>query len=165
MEYISLRRKHSGSNFELYAKAEADRQTHDCIEEILKGNVLIPPFNEKGTIYETEYVISFRKELISSEWNFKSPIVPDAIMIYGTTWLIMECKHSFSNKQLKEFDQKCDFIVEYAASKWVHKKYPVPTEVIRVACSATAFSTVAMSSISSKMIKLVRKGLAYERVK
>ena len=119
MEYISLRRKHSGSNFESYAKAEADRQTHDCIEEILKGNVLIPPFNEKGTIYETEYVISFRKELISSEWNFKSPIVSDAIMIYGTTWLIMECKHSFSNKQLKEFDQKCDFIVEYAASKWV----------------------------------------------
>ena len=164
MEYICLRRKYSGKNLESYAKAEADRQTRDCIEEILKGQVLIPPFNEKGTIYETEYVISFRKELISSDWNFRSPIVPDAIMIYGTTWLILGCKHSFSNKQLQEFDRKCDFIEEYAASKWVHKKYPVPTEVIRVACSVTAFSTVAMSSISSKMIKLVRKGLAYERV-
>ena len=37
------------TNFESYAAFEANIQTRDCVEAIRKGQVLIPPFNEKGT--------------------------------------------------------------------------------------------------------------------
>jgi len=152
------------TNFESYAAFEANIQTRDCVEAILKGQVLIPPFNESGTITEFEFAISFGKELNATDLKIKSPVVPDAILIHGTTWLILECKHSFSNRLLKLFDTKCDFIEHYADKKWVHKNYPIPTDVIRVACSVTDFSPVAVPTVSSGMIRIVRDGQAYKIV-
>ena len=101
---------------------------------------------------------------LGTDLKIKSPVVPDAILIHGTTWLILECKHSFSNRLLKEFDTKCDFIKDYADKKWVHKKYPIPTDVVRVACSVTDFSPVAAPTVSSGMIRIVRDGQAYKIV-
>ena len=151
------------TNFESYAANEANIQTRDCVEAIRKGQVLIPPFNESGTITEFEFAIYFGKELNTTDLKIKSPIVPDAILIHETTWLILECKHSFSNRLLKEFDTKCDFIKDYADKKWVHKKYPIPTDVVRVACSVTDFSPVAVPPVSG-MIRIVRDGQAYKIV-
>ena len=37
------------TNFESFAKAEAEVQTRDCVDAIRSGQVLIPPFNEEGT--------------------------------------------------------------------------------------------------------------------
>jgi len=152
------------TNFESYAAFEANIQTRDCVEAIRKGQVLIPPFNESGTITEFEFAISFGKELNTTDLKIKSPVVPDAILIHGRTWLILECKHSFSNRLLKEFDTKCDFIEHYADKKWVHKNYPIPTDVVRVACSVTDFSPVAVQTVSSGMIRIVRDGQAYKIV-
>ena len=152
------------TNFESYAAFEANIQTRDCVEAIRKGQVLIPPFNEKGTITEFEFAISFGKELNTTDLKIKSPVVPDAILIHGRTWLILECKHSFSNRLLKEFDTKCDFIEQYADKIWVHQNYPIPTDVVRVACSVTDFSPVAAPTVSSGMIRIVRDGQAYKIV-
>jgi hypothetical protein len=152
------------TNFDSYAVHEADVQTRDCIEAIRKGQVFIPPFNEEGTIVIPEFAIYFGKELNATDWKINSPIVPDAIMIHGTKWLILECKHSFNNKFLKLFDVKCDFIKQYADQKWVHKNFPIPTDVVRVACSITDFSPVPAKDVSPEMIKLVRDGQAYKRV-
>ena len=44
-----LSKKSISTNFDGYAKAEADRQAQDCAEAIRSGQILIPPFNEEGT--------------------------------------------------------------------------------------------------------------------
>jgi hypothetical protein len=159
-DYI-LVKKSFGKNFEFFAKVEGNVQTRDCVAAIRSGQVLIPPFNEEGTIVEIDFTISFKKGLYTS-WNINSPIKPDAIMIHGSKWLILECKHDFDNALLKEFDKKCDFIEEYAEEKWVHKKYPVPKDIVRVACSVGDFNDGSATNISSEMIKIVRDGLSYK---
>ena len=45
-----LRRRSLSTNYDGYAKAEADRQAQDCAEAIRDGHILIPPFNEKGPL-------------------------------------------------------------------------------------------------------------------
>ena len=76
----------------------------------------------------------------------------------------MECKHSFTNRLLEDFDTKCDFIKQYADKAWVHKKYQIPTDMVRVACSVTDFSPVVAKNVSSGMTKIVWDGQAYRRV-
>jgi hypothetical protein len=159
-DYV-LVKKSFGKNFEFFAETEANVQTRDCVAAIRSGQVLIPPFNEEGIIVEIDFTISFKKQLYTS-WNINSPIKPDAIMIHGSKWLILECKHNFDNALLKEFDKKCDFIKEYAEEKWVHKNYPVPTDIVRVACSVGDFNDDSAINISSEMIKIVRDGQSYK---
>ena len=159
-DYV-LVKKSFGKNFEFFAETEANVQTRDCVAAIRSGQVLIPPFNEEGIIVEIDFTISFKKQLYTS-WNINSPIKPDAIMIHGSKWLILECKHNFDNALLKEFGKKCDFIKEYAEEKWVHKNYPVPTDIVRVACSVGDFNDDSTINISSEMIKIVRDGQSYK---
>jgi hypothetical protein len=153
-----LRRRSLSTNYDGYAKAEADRQAQDCAEAIRDGHILIPPFNEKGTIIIYEYNIDFPKELS----DIRPPIRPDAILINGSDWLVLEVKHNFSNSLLQRFAKVCDFIEKYRSEKWVCKQHPVPTKVIRVACSKVGFSKV--DSGTSGIIKLLNENQTYKTV-
>lgn len=80
-------------------------------------------------------------------------------MIHGNKWLILESKHRFTPRLLKLFDDKCEFIKRHAKEKWVNKKYDIPTEVVKVACSITDF---ADDSSEISIVRIVRDGLAYK---
>ena len=153
-----LRRRILSTNYDGYAKAEADRQAQDCAEAIRDGHILIPPFNEKGTIIIYEYNIDFPKELS----DIRPPIRPYAILINGSDWLVLEVKHNFSNSLLQRFAKVCDFIEKYRSEKWVCKQHPVPTKVIKVACSKVGFSKV--DSGTSGIIKLLNENQTYKTV-
>ena len=153
-----LSKRSFSTNYDGYAKAEADRQAQDCAEAIRDGHILIPPFNEKGTIIIYEYNIDFPKELS----DIRPPIRPDAILINGSDWLVLEVKHNFSNRLLQRFAKVCDFIEKYRSEKWVCKQHPVPTKVVKVACSKVGYSKV--NSGTSGIIKLLNKNQTYKIV-
>ena len=128
----------------------------------MKGDVLLPSFNGKEAIVELEFAIDFPKEL--AEGKIKSPIKPDAIIMCGDQWYIVECKHKFKNAYLQLFNAKCDFIEKHIDKEWVHKnKYPIPKTIHRVACSITNFSSV--DSNTPRIIKAIRESQEYKLVK
>ena len=153
-----LSKRSLSTNYDGYAKAEADRQAQDCAEAIRDGHILIPPFNEKGTVIVYEYNIDFPKELS----DIRPPIRPDAILVNGSDWLVLEVKHNFSNSLLQRFAKVCEFIEKYRSERWVCKQHPVPTKVIRVACSKVGYSKV--DSGTSGIIKLLNENQTYKIV-
>jgi hypothetical protein len=153
-----LRKRSLSTNYDGYAKAEADRQAQDCAEAIRDGHILIPPFNEKGTRIFYEYDVNFPKGLS----DIRPPIRPGAILIHGSDWLVLEVKHNFSNSLLQRFAKVCDFIEKYRSEKWVCKQHPVPTKVVKVACSKVGYSKV--NSGTSGIIKLLNKNQTYKIV-
>jgi len=150
------------SNFESFAAIEADIQTIDCVECIRNGSLYFPPFNEDGTIVIYEYNIIFKKDTVAPGNKFKSPVRPDAVLIHGSKWLILEAKHAFSTALLKDFQAKCDFIRSNADQPWVRKEHPVPIEFTFVACSVSSYSNV--ESDTPEIVKVVRDGLKYKKV-
>lgn len=153
-----LSKKILTTNFDGYAKAEANRQAQDCAEAIRDGQILIPPFNQKGTKICYEYEIIFKKKLS----DLRSPIRPDAILIHGSDWLVLEVKHDFTNSLLQRFAKVCDFIEKHRSERWVSKQHPVPKKIIRVACSKVGFSDVNCGVRG--IIKLVNVNQTYKRV-
>ena len=153
-----LSKRSISTNFDGYAKAEANRQAQDCAEAIRSGQILIPPFNEEGTVIFYEYNIDFPKELS----DIRPPIRPDAILIHGTHWLILEVKHNFNNSLLQRFAKVCDFIEKYCSERFVCKHHAVPTKIIRVACSKVGFSKV--DSDIRGIIKLLNENQIYKIV-
>ena len=153
-----LSKRSISTKFDGYAKAEADRKAQDCAEAIRSGRILIPPFNEEGTVILYEYNIDFPKELS----DIRSPIRPDAILIHGTHWLILEVKHNFNNSLLQRFAKVCDFIEKYCSERFVCKHHAVPTKIIRVACSKVGFSKV--DSGIRGIIKLLNENQIYKTV-
>ena len=93
--------------------------------------------------------------------KFTSPVRPDAVLIHGSKWLVIEAKHIFTNPLLNTFKAKCDFISNNADKVWVHRKFPVPTEIKFMACSIGSFPRATQGSNTSDIIKVVRDGLAY----
>jgi len=149
-------------NFESFAAAEADVQTRDFVKAIKSGQILIPPFNDtEAALVLLDMPIHIPEELQKGKIN--SPIMPDAIIICGDDWLIVECKHKFTNAYLKVFDDKCNIIENNMDKVWIHQNiYPIPKRIHRVACSITNFS--AVDSNTSNITKVVRVGQAYEIV-
>ena len=120
---------------------------------------MIPPFNETEAIAEIEFAIPFPKELAKGKIN--SPIKPDAVIMCGDQWLIVECKHNFKNGYLRIFNDKCDFIEQHIDKEWVHQnKYPRPKTIHRVACSIADFSNV--DSNTPHITKAVRASQSYK---
>ena len=152
-------------NFEAYANYEADLQIRDLVVCIQNGEVLIPPFNENSTAI-LDYNIPFDKDVQVPGNKFLSPIRPDAILIHGSKWLIIEAKHAFTIPLLNVFKAKGDFIRSNADKTWVRRKYPVPTDIQLLACSVSNFPRARGSSntTSSDFIKVVRDGLGYNLV-
>ena len=150
------------SNFESFAAIEADIQTVDCVECIRNGSLNFPPFNEEGTVVLYEYNIKFSKDTIVPGTKFKPPVRPDAVLIHGSKWLVLEAKHAFTTALMNDFQAKCDFIRSNAAQPWVHKEHPVPTEFTFVACSISSYSTV--KSDTPEIVKVVRDGLKYTKI-
>ena len=125
----------------------------------MSGQVLITPFNETEATVVFEFAIPFPKELATGRIN--SPIKPDAVIMCGDLWIIVECKHNFKNGYLRIFNDKCDFIEQHIDKEWVHQnKYPRPKTIYRVACSITDFSNV--DSNTPRITKAVRTSQSYE---
>ena len=150
------------SNFESFAAIEADIQTLDCVECIRNGSLFFPPFNEDGTIVIYEYNIEFQNDIQVQGNKFRSPVRPDAVLIHGEKWLVLEAKHAFTTPLMNDFQAKCDFIRSNADQPWVRRKYPVPTEFTFVACSINSYS--AVKSNTPEIMKVVRDGMAYKKI-
>ena len=150
------------SNFESFAAIEAGIQTTDCVECILNGSLLFPPFNEDGTIVIYEYNIAFQNDTQVQGNKFRSPVRPDAVLIHGDKWLVLEAKHAFTTSLMNDFQAKCDFIRSNADQPWVRKKHPVPTAFTFVACSINSYS--AAKSNTPEIICVVRDGTAYKKI-
>jgi hypothetical protein len=150
------------SNFESFAAIEAGIQTTDCVECILNGSLLFPPFNEDGTIVIYEYNIAFQNDTQVQGNKFRSPVRPDAVLIHGDKWLVLEAKHAFTTSLMNDFQAKCDFIRSNADQPWVRKKHPVPTAFTFVACSINSYS--AAKSNNPEIIRVVRDGTAYKKI-
>ena len=150
------------TNFEGYAESEATIQTDDCVKCILNGELFFPPFNEEGTVVEFEYAIFFQADNKTAVNKFLSPVKPDAVLIHGSEWLVLECKHAFTNKDLIIYQAKCEFIERNKDKKWVRRNYPVPTKITYVACSVKKNSKTQLNN--PRIIKVVREGLTYKKV-
>jgi hypothetical protein len=148
------------TNFDGYAEHEAARQTKDCVDCIRSGKLFLPPFNEDGTIVYYEYDIPFSKDIEVPGNKFKSPVRPDALLIKGSEWLVLESKHAFTNKHLNTFQAKCDFIERHADKPWVRRTNPVPTKITFVACSVNTFPKEELEY--PEIVKVVREGLDYK---
>lgn len=151
------------SNFESFAANEVTIQTAGCVECIRNGSLYFPPFNEDGTIVIYDYNIKFNKDTQVPDNKFQSPVRPDAVLIHGSKWLVLEAKHNFTTALLNDFQAKCVFIKSNADQPWVRKEHPVPTEFTFVACSISSYST-AVKSDTPEIVKVVRDGLKYKKI-
>lgn len=150
-------------NLDGYLRTEADIQTRDCINAILKGQFYLPPFsNSSDTITTSEFTINLPRSLNQSEYGMTFPIVPDAVLIHGSHWLILESKHKALNTHLKKLDRIGRFVQEYGDEKWVKKKYERPTEVTLVMNSIGDYSEQVLDDSSVHLV--IRDGLSYKKL-
>ena len=75
---------------------------------------------------------------------------------------MLEVKHDFTNSLLKRFVKVCDYIEKHRFERWVSKQHPIPTKIIKVACSKVGFSDVNCGARG--IIKLVNVNQTYKRV-
>ena len=161
--FYLLTKKSVQSNFESYAEFEADVQTRDCVECIRSGELLFPPFNENGTIVIFDYNMPFGNDTKVPGNKFKSPVRPDAVLIHGDKWLVLESKHAFTTPLMNTYQAKCDFISDNVNETWVRRKHPAPTHITFVACSVNTYHPIKMSQ-NPGIVKVVRDGLAYRKL-
>lgn len=92
----------------------------------------MPPFGLSGTkVFIEKYSVSppdvIRKES-RKQLGFGFPIKPDALLIYNSTWLLLESKHGATNSDIMLFLKKREFIWEHRNEPWVHKKLGIPAK-------------------------------------
>lgn len=137
-------------NFEGFSQAEGDIQTRDCVNSIMSNLSLVPPFGQPGTeVYIEIFEFNPPPHIDVSGLNFNFPIRPDAILIHGTTWLLIESKHAASNSHCQTWVKKRDFIWKHRHEKWIHRNFPVPTRIIGLINSVKNFTTKPFPNISS----------------
>jgi hypothetical protein len=156
------------ATFDGFAKIEGKVQTRDCVQSIIDGNLKIPGFdNLNNAMVYFEYDISPpKKNRLSPEiLGFGFPIVPDAVLISEDeeTWVIMECKHNFTNSRISLFLNKVNYIIENKDKNYVKKGNveKTPTKIIAVVCSISDFSKI-IDYDSSKVVKVIRNNLGYK---
>jgi len=154
---------HNDGNFNGYASIEGIVQTRNCAESIISGKALIPPFNEQGTevIYEPKFAAP-KGFVIPPNLGFQLPINPDAMLIHGTSWLLIESKHSCSRSEIDLFRKKVNFIRANADQPWVYKNHQIPTLIIGAINSIGPFREGNVRAQGDDLIKLLRSGLPFE---
>ena len=156
------------SGFDGYAQIEGIVQTVNCVRSILRGDMIIPDFNNDDDIavnavvkYEPKYnpPAAFLREG-RKNLGFNFPINPDAIIIRGLVWILLESKHSCTNKDILKFERKVQFLIDHKHEAWVLQGNPVPTHIIGVINTVGPFSTTALTE--STVVRLIRSGLSSE---
>ena len=137
-------------NFEGFSQAEGDIQTRDCVHSIMSNLSLVPPFGQQGTqVYMEIFEFYPPPNADISGLSFNFPIRPDALLVHGSTWLLLESKHAASNSHTQTFIKKRDFLWEHKNESWVHKKFPIPTKMIAVINSVKDFTSKPPPNVSS----------------
>ena len=160
VEYIN-----SEQNFGGYSKIEGNIQTHDCVRSILSGEVNIPPFscsNDTNIYYEFNIIPPSTASANFQNLTFRFPIRPDALLVNGNSWLLIESKHACKIKDEINFFEKVNFIRKHIGEKWVTKELSTPLHILAAVCSVDQFTESDMSPPS--LLRIVRSFQGYELV-
>lgn len=161
-------------NFAVFAEIEANIQTRDCVDAIIKDNSLVPPFGQPNTkVFIEKYSVSPPVTLNlgkdKKKLGFGFPIKPDALLTQDSTWLLLESKHAARNSDILGVLKKRNFLWEHRGEPWVHKEHDIPTRIIAVVSTVNDFSTTVEKDIhdaciAGVLVLLVRDELGYKRV-
>ena len=156
------------SGFDGYAQIEGIVQTVNCVRSILRGDMIIPDFNNDNinvsavVKYEPKYnpPAAFLLREVRKNLGFNFPINPDALIIRGLVWILLESKHSCTNKDILKFERKVQFLIDHKHEAWVLQGNPVPTHIVGVINTVGPFSTTTLTE--STVVRLIRSGLSSE---
>jgi hypothetical protein len=151
------------TNFDSWAEIEAQIQTRDVVQSILRGYVALPPFDKNGTTYSYEPKIYFPDYLKPEfkEFGFGPPFNPDAWLIHGSSWCFVECKHSATTFHLRLFDTKIKKLRPYMSEPWFLGNRTPPTQVVGIICSIASFPA---AQADLNFTRIVSSGRSYELV-
>ena len=153
------------NEFRGYAKVEGTVQTINCVKSILNGDVAIPDFsNDLTALAKVKFEPKFTKpdDFDAKAVGFNFPINPDAEIICGTVWILLESKHSCTNADIMKFERKIEFLMAHRNEGWVRRGNPAPTHIIGVVNSIGPYSTQELTQ--SKVVRLIRSGISNELV-
>ena len=151
------------SEFGGYAEIEGTVQTINCVRSILNGEVTIPDFSIDVTpIVKFEPKFSKPDDLVVEALGFNFPINPDAEIIAGLVWILLESKHSCTNADILNFERKIEFLMAHRHESWVRRGHPTPTHIIGVVNSIGPYSKTMLTQ--SKIVRLIRSGISNEQV-
>ena len=86
------------------------------------------------------------------------------VLIHGPKWLVIEANHDFKNNLIEAFSSRGEFLKRNVAEGWVHKQYPVPTEILLMACSVASFDKSKRYSYDDIIKIVTRIGNSYKIV-
>jgi len=146
--------------FDFNGNIEEIVHARNCVRNILSGKALIPPFNEEGTvvIYEPKFATP-EGFVIPPNLGFQLPIKPDAMLIHGTSWLLIKSKHSCSKAEIELVQKQVEFIKANADQPWVYKDHQIPTLIIGVVNSMGPFREDNVRAQDDGTMKLLQGGL------
>ena len=148
-----------GDSFSGYAETEARVQTEDACQSIINGHVEgLEAFKGSDIVYEFD-IQPPENIKRSLEWDF--PIKPDALIMNGTKWLLLESKHTLDAKEVRHFNEKVRFCQMNIDAKWLHKHFRKPDTIIGAMCSISRPKPSIV--IDKNMILLVRNGFKFMR--
>lgn len=148
-----------GDSFSGFMKVEAEVQTKDCCNAIVRGDVSgLVQF--KGGDINLEYNINPPGTVIRPSTNWQFPIRPDAVIMNGTEWCVIECKHKPVSQDISYFEEKIRFLSTNIGERWFVKQYTdrAPKKLIGVMCSV---STNLPKHSGSSLTFVTRQGLQY----
>jgi len=151
------------SEFGGYAEIEGTVQTINCVRSIVNGEVTIPDFNhDVPAIVKFEPKFTKPDDLDVGALGFNFPINPDAEIIAGTIWILLESKHSCTNADIAKFERKIEYLMAHRHESWVRRGHPTPTHIIGVVNSIGPYSKTVVPK--SKIVRLIRSGIPNEEV-
>ena len=147
-----------GDSFSGYANVEAQVQTRDSVKSIQEDGA-IPGFRSATVVFEPSWTPpqGFSPPP-DSKWGF--PVNPDALLINGHEWLIIEAKHNFTTSMYNMFQQKVEFLLEHKEKPWIFRSWQKPSRIIPVMSSVSKPSF----AVRPNTIFLIRRRLRFVRL-